>query len=59
MGSSDSDNIVTLVPGDTTYNADNNNQWSDDILNSNDITYVQECVGEISYVEQISTCPWI
>lgn len=50
VGSSDSDNIVTLVPGDTTYNADNNNQWSDDILNSNDITYVQECVGEISYV---------
>ncbi len=50
VGSGGSDNIVTLVPGDTTYNADNDNQWSDDVLNSSDVTYVQECVGETSYV---------
>ena len=50
VGSGDSDNTVTLVPGDTTYNADNDNQWSDDVLNSNDITYVQDCVGASSYV---------
>lgn len=50
VGSGDSDNTVTLIPGDTTYNADNDNQWSDDVLNSNDITYVQDCIGAASYV---------
>lgn len=49
VGSGDSDNTVTLIPGDTTYNADNDNQWSDDVLNANDLAYVQNCVGATSY----------
>lgn len=50
VGSGDSTDTVTLIPGDTTYNADNNNQWSDDVLNANDLAYVQNCVGATSYV---------
>lgn len=45
VGSSDSVDTVTLVPGDTTYNYYNANQWSDDVLDGNDLTYVQSCIG--------------
>ena len=36
VGSDDSLDTVTLVPGDTTWNEDNANQWSDDVINSAD-----------------------
>lgn len=45
IGSGESKDTVTLVPGDTTYNEWENNQWSDDVLNGNDLTYVQSCLG--------------
>jgi YD repeat-containing protein len=45
VGSGDSKDTVTLVPGDTTYNADNDNQWSDDVIDANDSEYVQSCLG--------------
>jgi len=45
IGSGESWDTVTLVPGDTTYNEDNDNQWSDDVLNANDLAYVQSCLG--------------
>lgn len=50
VGSGDSVDTVTLIPGDTTYNADNDNQWSDDVLNADDLAYVQSCIGATSYV---------
>ncbi len=34
---------MTLVPGDTTWNEENDNQWSDDVLNSSDASYVESC----------------
>ena len=43
IGSGDSPDTVTLVPGDTTWNEENANQWSDDILNSSDASYVESC----------------
>lgn len=49
VGSGDSDDTVTLIPGDTTYNYYNSNQWSDDVLNADDLSYVQSCVGATSY----------
>jgi len=45
VGSGESKDTVTLVPGDTTYNEWENNQWSDDVLNENDLAYVQSCLG--------------
>ncbi len=45
IGSGESLDTVTLVPGDTTYNEDNDNQWSDDVLNASDATYVESCLG--------------
>lgn len=45
VGSGESKDTVTLVPGDTTYNEWENNQWSDDVLNGNDLAYVQSCLG--------------
>lgn len=45
IGSGESWDTVTLVPGDTTYNEDNDNQWSDDVINGNDAAYVQSCLG--------------
>ena len=45
VGSDDSLDTVTLVPGDTTWNKDNANQWSDDVINSADSAYVQSCLG--------------
>lgn len=45
VGSGDSEDTVTLVPGDTTYNEETNNSWSDDNLNVNDVAYVQNCYG--------------
>lgn len=45
IGSGDSWDTVTLVPGDTTYNEDNEDQWSDDVINGNDASYVQSCLG--------------
>ncbi|MCM1008883.1 MAG: DUF6531 domain-containing protein [Ruminococcus flavefaciens] len=45
IGSGESKDTVTLVPGDTTYNSDNYNQWSDDRIDGNDIEYVRSCLG--------------
>lgn len=44
LGSDGSHDTVTLVPGDTTYNANDNNQWSDDNLTSDDAQYVSSCL---------------
>ena len=44
VGSNGSHDTVTLVPGDTTYNANDNNQWSDDNLTSDDAQYVSSCL---------------
>ena len=38
-------NTITLIPGDTTYNEDNGNLWSDDKLTSSDAEYVWNHVG--------------
>ena len=46
VGSGDSWDTITLVPGDTTYNADNDNQWSDDVIDENDATYVSQFIGK-------------
>ena len=43
IGSGKSWDTVTLVPGDTTWNEENDNQWSDDVLNSSDASYVESC----------------
>ena len=45
VGSGDSWDTVTLVPGDTTWNEENDNQWSDDVLNAADAAYVRSCLG--------------
>lgn len=45
VGSGDSWDTVTLVPGDTTWNEENDNQWSDDVLNAADSAYVRSCLG--------------
>lgn len=46
VGSGDSWDTVTLVPGDTTYNADNDDQWSDDVIDVNDAAYVRQFIGK-------------
>ena len=43
IGSGESKDMVTLVPGDTTYNEWENNQWSDDKIDGNDVEYVRSC----------------
>ncbi len=45
VGSGDSPNAVTLVPGDTTWNEEHDNEWSDDVINGKDLAYVQSCLG--------------
>lgn len=45
VGSGDSRNAVTLVPGDTTWNEEHDNEWSDDVINGKDLAYVQSCSG--------------
>ena len=45
VGSGDSRNTVTLVPGDTTWNEEHDNEWSDDVINGKDLAYVQSCLG--------------
>ncbi len=47
VGSNGSHDTVTLVPGDTTYNANDNNQWSDDNLTSDDANYVSSCLRAV------------
>ena len=46
VGSGNSWDTVTLVPGDTTYNADNDDQWSDDVIDANDAAYVRQFIGK-------------
>lgn len=43
VGSNGSHDTVTLVPGDTKYNAEHNNEWSDDNLTASDAQFVSEC----------------
>lgn len=38
------DNPEVLLCGDTTYNEWCNNQWSDEVINNNDITFIQQSV---------------
>lgn len=45
IGSGESKDTVTLVPGDTKYNEWENNQWSDDVINGSDLAYVRSCLG--------------
>ena len=45
VGSGDSRNTVTLVSGDTTWNEEHDNEWSDDVINGKDLAYVQSCLG--------------
>lgn len=45
VGSGDSRNAVTLVLGDTTWNEEHDNEWSDDVINGKDLAYVQSCLG--------------
>lgn len=45
IGSGESKDTVTLVPGDTKYNEWENNQWSDDVINGDDLAYVRSCLG--------------
>ncbi len=45
VGSGDSWDTITLVPGDTTWNEENGSQWSDDVLNVADSAYVSSCLG--------------
>ena len=45
VGSDDSHNTVTLVPGDTTWNEEHDNACSDDIINGKDLAYIQSCLG--------------
>ena len=45
VGSGNSTDTVILLPGDTTYNQDAANRWSDDNINENDLAYVQSCEG--------------
>lgn len=47
LGTGGSHDTLTLIPGDTTYNANNNNQWSDDNLTSADAQYVSSCLHAI------------
>ena len=46
IGSGESWNTVTLVPGDTTYNYYNADQWSDDVIDGNDLAYVKKFDGK-------------
>lgn len=39
------DNPEVLLCGDTTYNEWSNNQWSDEVINDNDINFIQQSVG--------------
>ena len=34
-----------LIPGDTTWNEEQSNQWSDEQINSADAAYVESCIG--------------
>ena len=34
-----------LIPGDTTWNEEQSNQWSDEQINSDDAAYVEGCIG--------------
>lgn len=45
VGSGNSWDTITLIPGDTTWNEENDNQWSDDVLNAADSEYVKSCLG--------------
>ena len=45
LGSGESEDTITLIPGDTTYYPQVDNQWSDDYLSENDLIYVQSCLG--------------
>lgn len=47
VGSGDSRNAVTLVPGDTTWNEEHDNEWSSDVINGKDLAYVQSCLEHI------------
>lgn len=45
VGSGESWDTIILIPGDTTWNEGNDNQWSDDVLNAADSAYVRSCLG--------------
>ena len=39
------DNPEMLYPGDSTYNENDNDQWSDEVINANDASYVRGFIG--------------
>lgn len=39
------DNPEMLYPGDSTYNENDNDKWSDEVINANDASYVQGFIG--------------
>lgn len=39
-------NPEILLPGDTKYNKDNSNQWSDEVIDANDVNFVGEQLGK-------------
>ena len=45
VGTGGSTDTVTLTPGDTTWNEEHENQWSDDVINASDSAYVESCLG--------------
>ena len=45
LGSGESEDTITLIPGDTKYNKDTENSWSDDRLDENDALFVESCLG--------------
>lgn len=40
------DNPEMLYPGDSTYNENDNDQWSDEVINANDASYVHGFIGK-------------
>lgn len=57
LGSSDEPEM--LIPGDTTWNEEQSNQWSDEQINSSDAAYVQSCIGAYAGDDDYNiSCDW-
>ena len=57
LGSSEEPEM--LIPGDTTWNEEQANQWSDEQINSADAAYVYDCLGAYAGDEDYNiSCDW-
>ena len=57
LGSSEEPEM--LIPGDTTWNEEQDNQWSDEQINSSDAAYVQSCIDAYAGDEDYNiSCDW-